>query len=129
MRFIEHVPIGFARRFGVLGLEGENGVMRVATASLDHLSVVDNLAVHLGQPVEPVVVPEEVIQAAINEAYGRQESRVEEVIEGIDLSDDDELAAVLADGDLLDNDAAPPVIRLVNLILFEAVKRRASGSP
>jgi len=126
MRFVERVPIGFARRFGVLGLNGDDGVMRVATASLDDLSVVDNLAVHLGQPVVPVLVPAEVIAAAINEAYSRQDTRVEAVIEGIDAASDEELATVLSGGDLLDNDTAAPVIRLVNLILFEAVRQRAS---
>ena len=74
----------------------------------------------------PVLVPAEVIAAAINEAYRRQEARVEAVIDGIDAAEDGELATVLSGGDLLDNDTASPVIRLVNLILLEAVKRRAS---
>ncbi len=125
-RFVELVPIGFARRFSVLGLNGDNGVLRVAAASLDDVALFDNLAVHLGQPIEPVLAPQEVIAAAINEAYSRQESQVDAVIEGIDMSADEDLSTVLTGHDLLDSDSAAPVIRLVNLVLFEAVKRRAS---
>ena len=109
MVFVERVPISYARRFGVLGLNGDNGVMRVATASPEQWSVLDTLAVHLGQPVVALPAPAGEIAAAINQAYSRQESRVEAVIEGIDVSDDAELASVLSGGDLLDNDTAAPV--------------------
>ncbi len=126
MRYVEQVPIGFARRFGVLGLDGANGELRVATSGLERLSILDTLAVHLGQPVVPVLADEEAIAAAINTAYSQQDSQVETVIDGIDDSDNEELAAMLTGGDLLDNDTAAPVVKLVNLILFEAVKRRAS---
>jgi len=126
--FVKRVPISFARRFGVLGLEQRNGVMPVAVASSESLHALDKVSTVLGTPTEPVFVDDRApLHEAINQAYGLQESVVDEVIRGLDDVD----ASVLMDqlsaaDDLLDNDSSSPVTRLVDLMLLDAVKRRAS---
>ena len=126
-RFLERVPIGFARRFGLLGLKQCNGIMPVAVASMEALPAMDKVTVLLGVPTEPVLVEKELLARAINTAYGMRESGVENII--ADIGEDssasllDELSGAT---DLLDTASASPVTRLVNLILFDAAKRRAS---
>ena len=125
--FVARIPIAYARQFGVIGLENGDGVLRVAMAELKDLTVLDVISVHLGLPVEPVIAPADEIAAAINRAYSQQASEVETVVEGLgNETAGDVLEAIAHAGDLLDNQASAPVVKLVNLILFEAVKRRAS---
>jgi general secretion pathway protein E len=73
-----------------------------------------------------VLAETEAIQRAIDHAYQQQRPDVEGVIESIDTPDELDVAAVAADGDLLDNATRAPVIKLVNGMLFEAARRRAS---
>ena len=49
--FVERVPIAFARRFAVLGLQQRNGLTPVAVASLQSLHALDKVAVLLPRPV------------------------------------------------------------------------------
>jgi len=123
--FLSAVPIAFARRHGLVGLATDNGSVSVALADPAQWPQVQALAKLLGKYVRPVFAPREEILRAINAAYQTQSSRAQEAI--------DELGnpQVLADGehaneDLLDVASRAPVIKLVNLMLFEAVKRRAS---
>ena len=126
--FVQRVPISFARRFSVLGLEQLSGVMPVAVASSESLHALDKVSVLLGTPTEPVFVDDkELLHRAINQAYGLQESVVDEVIRGLGDVDASALMDELNSADdLLDNDSSSPVTRLVNLMLLDAVKRRAS---
>lgn len=125
--FVRCVPIAFARRFGILGLEQRNGYMPVVITSKDSLSALDKIVVLLGMPAEPVLVDEQVLNRAINQAYGLQESGVENVIEDMTSGDSVALIDELSGSkDLLDTAGASPVTKLVNLILLDAVKRRAS---
>ena len=129
--FVAKIPIGFARQHAILGLQpfgnGASGRMPVAIADGSSLDQVDAVSRLLGTPVRPVIVPREAILSAINVAYGEQKVEVETVLGTMDRD------AVLAEvrgiagrEDLLDTGHRAPVIKLVNLILFEAVKQQAS---
>ena len=125
--FLSKVPIGFARRHGLLGLADDGGTMRLAMADLGQWPQVQALAKTLGREVIPLFAPRGEILRAINAAYELQTGQAERVIEELDA--DDVLRGVdevSRSEDLLDVASRAPVIKLVNLILFEAVKRRAS---
>jgi general secretion pathway protein E len=127
LRFVERIPISFARRFGVIGLNDGDGGVRVAVSELRDIAVLDAIAVQLGLVVEPVIASLESITTAINQAYSAQAAGAETVIGQIEPAEADALiAAFKTDGDLLDNATSAPVVKLVNLVLLEAVKRRAS---
>ena len=129
--FMEAIPIHFARRHQVVGLAGgandELEPITVATASLSTADRVYELSRFLGRKVRPVIATSKQVQAAINAAYQKQEGQAKTFIDQIDRSDVlDEVSRLSAHEDLLDVDSRAPVIKLVNLILFEAVKARAS---
>jgi len=125
--FVSRIPIGFARRHKVLGLAGENGRVRVAIADVSSWQQLSVISKVLGRPVEPVFAAEEDILAGINAAYQAAAGRAQEVIEELDRADVlGEVERLRHSEDLLDVATRAPVIKLVNLILFEAVKRRAS---
>lgn len=79
--FLRKVPIGYARRFGVLGLTPASGCMPVAVKSTQSIHALDKITVLLGLSTAPVLVDESTLVRAINQAYGLKESGVETVIE------------------------------------------------
>ena len=128
--FITSVPIGFARRHGLIGLAAANGAMSVALADLDQWPQLAVLGKVLGRRIWPLLAPREEILRTINAAYQQQSSQAQQVIESFGSSDRDEvireIQRAVGNEDLLDVAGRAPVIKLVNLMLFEAVKRRAS---
>ena len=125
--FVARIPIGFARRFGIVGIDERDGGLTVAMGLLDRLAVAENVGVCLGMSVHPVLADEDEIQATINEAYSGQDSGLQDVVNELAPAEATEvLSSITSEGDLLDKAAKAPVIKLVNAVLFDAVKRRAS---
>jgi general secretion pathway protein E len=125
--FVTLVPIAFARRHGLIGLAGTDGTLPVAMASADSWAQLGAIGKLLNTPVQPLFAPAAEIQRSINAAYQQQTGRAQRVIEQLDADAVlDELAQTAGKEDLLDVASRAPVIKLVNLMLLEAVKRRAS---
>ena len=125
--FLSSVPIAFARRHGLIGLAGTNGELSVAMADLAQWPQLQVLGKVLRRRIRPIFAPRCQILRAINAAYQQQSSQAERVIEQLDRDQVmQELQQAGGNEDLLDVASRAPVIKLVNLVLFEAVKRRAS---
>lgn len=125
--FVENIPIWFARNYDLMGFEDEGGGITIATASMESLPQFDVVSRYLNQPVHLVFSTSTQIEAAINRAYQQQDGQAESFVEQI--SEDDvmpTLEVLKTTDDLLDSEDKAPVIKLVNLILFEAVKQSAS---
>ncbi len=124
---VRAVPIAFAKRHRVLPLAEEGGRVRVAIADPDTPGVLHDLRVLLGRGVIPQLAPASQILQAINRVYEMGSDRAEDLMEGLADAGLDALAHGLEEpADLLDASDEAPVIRLVNGILFQAVKDRAS---
>ena len=127
---IKKVPIAFCRRYRVLPLRYEEGA--ILTASTDPLETValDDLRLLLGKPIKPVLTTSVVLLACLNRAYDEiaNPAGAEQVMEDIAASESlDQLAHELDEPqDLLDATDEAPIIRLVNSVLFQAVRQRAS---
>ncbi|UVT17963.1 MAG: type II secretion system ATPase GspE [Nitrospira sp.] len=127
---IKRVPIAFCRRYRVLPLRSEDGA--ILTASTDPLETValDDLRLLLGKPIKPVLTTSVVLLACLNRAYDEiaNPAGAEQVMEDIAASKSlDQLAHELDEPqDLLDSTDEAPIIRLVNSVLFQAVRQRAS---
>jgi general secretion pathway protein E len=127
--FVAQVPIGFARRHQILGLR-DNGRVTLAIgsdASLEQVQIIGRL---LGRAVQPVMTTPAAVLHAINAAYQQRSGEASQVIESLGQSEAvlDEVRRLAAQPaeDLLDNAARAPVIKLVNLMLFDAVRAGAS---
>ncbi|HEY8367878.1 MAG TPA: ATPase, T2SS/T4P/T4SS family, partial [Thermodesulfobacteriota bacterium] len=122
------VPIAFAKKHLVLPLAARDGVIEVAVSDPFELSPLDDLRILLEGEVTPVLVPPKQVLAAINRVYDRGAVTSEQVVE--DLTEDGNLDALATEleepQDLLDATDEAPIIRLVNSLLFQAVKARAS---
>jgi general secretion pathway protein E len=126
-RFVSRVPIHFARSRQVLGLAGDEGPMRVAMSEPSQKETRDVLRRWLGEAIAPVAVSAQQLSVAINQAYGQQSGVAQEYVEQLDR---DQVIKDINDldsrEDLLNVSNRAPVIKLVNLILFEAVQQEAS---
>ncbi|HWP35387.1 MAG TPA: type II secretion system ATPase GspE [Thermodesulfobacteriota bacterium] len=122
------VPITFAKKHLVLPLTQANGTARVAVADPFELYPLDDLRILLGSEVTPVLVPSKQILAGINRVYDRGPAASEQVVEDLaEAASLDTLATELEEPqDLLDATDEAPIIRLVNSLLYQAVKARAS---
>lgn len=124
--FVKRVPISFARAKGVLGLAGDTGAMRIAMTDPDDAVTRDVLRRWLGGAIEIVPADPKQLAAALNHAYGRQTGAAEAFVAQLDQDGDEQAEIKAAAEDLLNVSDRPPVVKLVNLILFEAVQQQAS---
>ncbi len=128
--FLQRVPIGYARQHAILGLVplgDESQHLQLALGKLASWPCVDVLRRQFQRPVQPIYAPELEIQAAINAAYQQRKGETESIVASLDREELITLEVGDANGeDLLDSSGQPPVIKLVNSMLFEAIKNRAS---
>ena len=126
--FIMAVPIAFARQHVIMGVAGEDGATAVALSDLTQWPVLDTLSKLIYRRIEPFFAPRNEILRAINAAYQQDAGGAQRLID--QFSEDDVVHRLdgesVGNEDLLDVASRAPVIKLVNLVLLEAVKRGAS---
>jgi len=127
--FIQSVPPMYAQHHFLIGIKSEdsNGELTVVLSRPLDANVLDNVSKMTGMPVRPAVATRAAITAVIDVAYEQRNTVIEEVAEELDSQNLDQLVdEVSASDDLLNVVNRPPVIRLVNDILFRALQLRAS---
>jgi general secretion pathway protein E len=124
---VAKLPINFAKRYQLLPVQRSGDAIVVATADPSQLGPLDDVRLLLHKPIRVVVAPGPVIVDAINRIYDAASNTASDLMEGLD---EDRLEMMATDfeetQDLLDADEEAPIIRLVNSVLFQAVKDRAS---
>src|SRR2546421_1488910 len=124
---VKIVPAGLARLHRALPVELVDGTLRVALADPLEPSTAEDLRFALGRDVEVVVAPVEQIEDRIKIFYGSDTSSMEEVLkqlgevgELMQLREGDGATGAEAEAN------ATPIIRFVDLILYQAIQDRAS---
>ena len=137
--FVEAVPATYAQHHYLVGIKPDEDPDEAQQASqltvvmskpLD-ACILDNVSKMTGLPVKPAIATRAAITSVIDVAYEQRTTVIEEVAEELhsangDQSLDQIIDAVRTSDDLLDVVNRPPVIRLVNDILFRALQLRAS---
>jgi len=121
------IPSGLARLHGALPIEISGNILHVALVDpLDHRAAED-LRFALGKEIHVVVSPTEQIEDRIKRYYGTDTASMEDILkqlgqtgELLQLREEDGAAAVEAEAN------ATPIIRFVDLILYQAIQDRAS---
>src|ERR1051325_1044694 len=121
------IPSGLARLQGALPIEVSGTTLRIALVDPFDLHAADDLRFALGKDIQIVVSPPEPIEELIKQYYGHDSTSMEEVLkqlgeagELLQLRERDGDAAVEAEAN------ATPIIRFVDLILYQAIQDRAS---
>lgn len=125
--FAGKVPIQFLKKYKMVPVVTSNEAF-IAVNDPFSFQPLDDLRLSLEwDGVKVVLAPYSAILSAINFAYDMSQDSAEQVIE--DMHDEDSdliLSEIEKTGDLLDETSEAPIIRLVNLMLSQAVKARAS---
>lgn len=126
--FVDSVPVNFARNYNLVALESGEGVLKVATCAPLDPHPMDDLAAMIGTEVDAVLAPRQEITTLIARAYRHKADGVDEALDAVSEDGDiGSLAAEIDDSeDVLDVSNKAPIIKLVNTILFQALKLRAS---
>jgi len=127
--FINKVPVQFARNYNLVALEETaDKVMRVATCAPLAPHPMDDLAGMLGMEIDPVLAPRVEITTLLARAYRHKADGVDEALD--EVAEDGNIAGLAEQidesEDVLDVANKAPIIKLVNTILFQALKLRAS---
>lgn len=124
---ISLIPESVARENIVIPIAMVDERLRVAMVNALDLDVIDKLRFMTNRDIDPVVAPKEDIQTAVNRHYGGSETEsvdsmlMEFTETAIDFT---ETEAPTSKAEEAEENA--PVVRLVNLIISEAVNMRAS---
>ncbi len=124
---VDLVPINFAKKNELIPLVKNSDFIKVAIADPINLAALDDLRLLYGVPIQPVIASAIQITDAINMVYNRTSEGDRTVMS--DLADEnlDSVSQELEETqDLLESDDEAPIIRLVNSLLFRAVKQKAS---
>ena len=129
---IKVIPPDVARKYTIIPVSKAGAKLTIAMVDPTNVFAMDDIKFMTGYNVEPVVASDSSLRKAIDDYYGSTHSiELKKVME--DLADPDEAdLEVLDDEEELDleniqqQSEEAPVVRLVNIILTDAIKRSAS---
>ncbi len=125
--FTAKVPIQFLKKYKMVPVVVPNGAF-IATNDPLLFQPLDDLRLLLGlDGIKVVLTPYSAILSTINFAYDMSSDSAEQVIQDMHEEDTDLIISEIEEtGDLLEDTSDAPIIKLVNLMLSQAVKARAS---
>src|ERR1700684_3859212 len=127
---VKLIPFETAKRYQILPLSRVGASLTIAMVDPTNVFAMDDIKFMTGFNIEPVVASESSIQSGIEKAYGTtQGDDLETVMQSMTEDADVELQAEEEQIGLADLEKAAdeaPVVKLVNLVLTDAVKRGAS---
>jgi type IV pilus assembly protein PilB len=130
---VKLIPYETAKRYQILPLSRVGASLTIAMVDPTNVFAMDDIKFMTGFNIEPVVASESSILEGIEKAYGTsKEAELEQVMQSMnDLGEgsDIEVQAEAQELELKELEKAAdeaPIVKLVNLVLTDAVKRGAS---
>ncbi len=112
------VPAGTARLHGALPVNFDETGLYVALVDPMNPQTIEDLRFALGREINLVIAPDYIVEQKINECYGGEGKAMEDILGQLDISNID------PNSDSEANSA--PIIRYVDLVLYQAIKEKAS---
>jgi len=128
---IELVPESVARENAILPLAEENDALKVIVSDPYDIDTVEKLRFILNRRIEIALAPREKILEAINKYYSQIEGEsADSVLQEftdtkIDFTETETTSSSAGSSEVIDENSAP-IVRLVQLMITEAVQLRAS---
>lgn len=128
---VKLIPEETAKRYQILPLSRVGASLTIAMVDPTNVYAMDDIKFMTGFNIEPVVASESAIQDAIEKAYGSSgnEENVDELLASMGDEADVELQSEQEEMDLSELEKSAdeaPIVKLVNIILTDAVKKGAS---
>ncbi len=127
IELIQKFPKTLSRRFGIIPIVKANGFVKLGIVDPTNIEAINDAELFLHMPVIPVLVSQKDVINAVNIYYDRIQVSTEDMVDELEDANLDHVAQELSEPeDLLDATDEAPIIRLINSLMFEAVKKRAS---
>jgi len=128
---IHRIPASVARMYNVVPIEMDDTSVELAVSDVVNPQVMDELMFVLTCDVRFVLAREEDVRSHINQFYGDDSAAVTDMLSALESEFDEAGDALLMAEDSDDQSVeeaagSTPVIRFVNLVLYQAVNDRAS---
>jgi type IV pilus assembly protein PilB len=126
---LESVPQNVAKDYGIFPISKVGDVLTVAVSNPFDIVGLDDLRILTGGELRLALSTEDAIHRAVDKAYNADEKKMTEIFEGtidpdLEFNEDDLNAENINFSDLTAEGS--PVVKLVNLVIFKAIKNRAS---
>jgi len=115
------VPAGTARLHGALPVQFDETGLSVALVDPLNPQTVEDLRFALGREIHVVVAPDYLVESKINDCYGGEGKAMEDILASFELGGDS-----ISAQDLESEANSAPIIRYVDLVLYQAIKEKAS---
>jgi len=132
-RTLRLVPAAIARKYEVLPVKRIGGSLTLAMADPTNVFALDDVAFMTNLQILPVVAPQAAIRTAIERHYQEQQASMSEMLSDITtesnvevVSEEDQPNANVNVFELKESADEAPVVKLVNMVLADAIKRGAS---
>jgi type IV pilus assembly protein PilB len=116
------IPAGMARLHGALPVNLDNDGLHVALVDPMNPQTIEDLRFALGRELVLAIAPDYLVEQKINDCYGGEGKAMEDILQQLESGVDANLSAA----DLEAEANSAPIIRYVDLVLFQAIKERAS---
>jgi type IV pilus assembly protein PilB len=126
---VKLIPNDIARKFNVIAVSKLGRNLVVAISDPNNIYVLDALKFITGCTIQPVISPESAIIKAIEQYYAGEGGALDEILQGLDEADGLELVEAeddSADLELQSLVQDKPLVKLVDSLIAEAIKKRAS---
>ncbi len=126
--YYKKVSYSFAKKNLTLPIIEDQGTITVAVADPLNLEPLEELRLILDVKIKAIYSPKDCIMNAINEVYNQEHGAASQLIADLsDKNDDESNDGEILVYDLLDDSGyQAPIIKLLNLILTEAIQQGAS---
>jgi type IV pilus assembly protein PilB len=115
------VPAGTARLHGALPVQFDDAGLHVALVDPLNPQTVEDLRFSIGREIVLVVAPDYLVEAKINECYGGEGKAMEDILSQLEVGGEGR-----SEADLESEANSAPIIRYVDLVLYQAIKEKAS---
>jgi type IV pilus assembly protein PilB len=115
------VPAGTARLHGALPVQFDDAGLHVALVDPLNPQTVEDLRFSIGREIVLVVAPDYLVEAKINECYGGEGKAMEDILSQLEVGGE-----IHNEADLESEANSAPIIRYVDLVLYQAIKEKAS---
>jgi type IV pilus assembly protein PilB len=128
VKIVKMIPADIALKHLVLPLKREGRTLTVAMADPTNMGVIDDLKFITRYDIFPVIAGEYTLRQALEKHYEQTDQQLDKLIEEMDAEGLEELEVVKEEEEQAPSAVADdaPVVKLINAILTDAVKRGAS---
>lgn len=120
------IPYSFARKNVVIAISEKDEMITVAISDPLNMNALEELHLMLDKKIEAVLAPEDKILSLINQCYNHEEGATKKLIENLSEKKNGHSSKEEEIVDLLEIKEQAPIIRLLNLVIGEAIEQRAS---